>query len=349
MTRWYESPKCEESAVIAGQICFVRNIDGYPFEDKMTDEQQLELLQAVSNAVEQIQQTLALDFRFYHLGEMAEHEVNSLIGRLAIAPLMMENRAHAGLMVSEDDEISILINGKEHICVQISCPGHSIREAYVLMNRVDDLINSKLTYAFSDKYGYLTASPLLAGTGMTASYLMHLPMLDDNKKIAGFEKELSQYGFILGGHFHGRNQAPGSIYRVRNRKTLGLSEPEIISALEHLTLQIRQQEEQLAAAAMMTSAAHQKNLVYRAYGLLRYAMELNYDETMTCLSLLRTGQLGGCLDKQALPSVFAAMIEIDENILRSGQTPPAGETDVNRLRAARIHGCLGNVPAPDTE
>ncbi len=347
MTKWYESPKCEESAVIAGQICIVRNVDGYPFEDKMTDEQRLELLTRVVNCIEDIRQILGLSFRFYGLADMKEYEVKALVGRLAIPPLMMGDHTHAGLMVSEDDAISILINGKEHICVQISCAGHSIREAFVLMNRVDDLMNSKLSYAFSDKYGYLTASPLLTGTGMTASYLMHLPMLDDDKKITGFEKELGQYGFILGGHFHGRTQAPGNIYRVRNRKTLGLSEPEIISALEHLTLQIRQQEEQLSAEQMTASPAHQRDLVYRAYGLMRYAWELKYDETMTCLSLLRAGQMGGCMDKQALPSVFAAMVEIDENILKARAAASIEDKDVDRLRAACIHRYLGEVAAPD--
>ena len=347
MTRWYESPKCEESAVIAGQISFVRNIDGYPFEDKMTDLQRADLLIRVKDAAMQIQQVLQINFRFYYFQELPEYEVKALIGRLTIPPLMMEEHAHAGLLVSENEDISILINGKEHICVQISCPGHAIREAYVLMNRVDDLLNSKLAYAFSEKYGYLTASPLLTGTGMTASYLMHLPFLDTEKKIAGFEKELSQYGFILGGHFHGQSQAPGHIYRVRNRKTLGLSEPEIISALEHLTLQIKQQEEQLASRRMLESPDAQRDVAFRTYGLLKYAWELNYDEAMTCLSLLRAGRLCGCLGQDILPSAFAAMTEIDENVLRSCFIQDDEASDIQRQRARCIHRCLGSLTPPD--
>ena len=347
MTRWYESPRCEESAVIAGQISFVRNIDGYPFEDKMTDMQRAELLMKVKGAVSEISQILQISFRLYYLQELTEHEVKALVGRLTIPPLMMGDHAHAGLLVSEDEDISILVNGKEHICVQISCPGHAIREAYVLMNRVDDLLNSKLPYAFSVKYGYLTASPLLTGTGMTASYLMHLPFLDTEKKISGFEKELSQYGFILGGHFHGNTPAPGHIYRVRNRKTLGLSEPEIISALEHLTHQIRQQEEQLAARRMLETPDAQKDVAYRTYGLLKYAWELNYDEAMTCLSLLRAGRLCGCLSEDILPSAFAAMTGMDDNVLKTACSADDEESSLQRQRAVCIHRFLGSMTPPD--
>ena len=349
MTRWYESPKCEESAVIAGQISFVRNIDGYPFEDKMTDAQRAELLMKVKEAVSQIAQILQIKFIFYRLQELTENEVGALVGRLTIPPLMMGDHAYAGLLVSEDEDISILVNGKEHICVQISCPGHAIREAYVLMNRVDDLLNSKLPYAFSVKYGYLTASPLLTGTGMTASYLLHLPFLDTEKKISGFEKELSQYGFILGGHFHGKSQAPGHIYRVRNRKTLGLSEPEIISALEHLAHQIRQQEEQLAAKRMLETPDAQRDVAYRTYGLLRFAWELNYDEAMTCLSLLRASRLCGCLPEDILPSAFAAMTEMDDNVLKIKSAADNEESAIQRQRAMCIHRCLGSMAPPDLQ
>ena len=349
MTRWYESPKCEESAVIAGQISFVRNIDGYPFEDKMTDAQRAELLMKVKEAVGQIAQILQIKFIFYRLQELTENEVGALVGRLTIPPLMMGDHAYAGLLVSEDEDISILVNGKEHICVQISCPGHAIREAYVLMNRVDDLLNSKLPYAFSVKYGYLTASPLLTGTGMTASYLLHLPFLDTEKKISGFEKELSQYGFILGGHFHGKSQAPGHIYRVRNRKTLGLSEPEIISALEHLAHQIRQQEEQLAAKRMLETPDAQRDVAYRTYGLLRFAWELNYDEAMTCLSLLRASRLCGCLPEDILPSAFAAMTEMDDNVLKIKSAADNEENAIQRQRAMCIHRCLGSMAPPDLQ
>ena len=42
---------------------------------------------------------------------------------------------------------------------------------------VDASAGSKLNFAFRDDFGYLTASPSLTGTGLSAGVILHLPGL----------------------------------------------------------------------------------------------------------------------------------------------------------------------------
>ena len=242
MRKWYESEESNRDVIIGGQICLVRNIQGYPFEDKMSREQQQTLLQTVCDGIGEVEAALSMDFHFLSLPALKGYEQKALVGRLAVPPHMLAAGHETGLLLSEDESVSILINGREHLCIQVSCGGSHIQEAMRTARLVDNSLNRYLPYAFSKKYGYLTASPLFTGTGLSASYLLHLPYLEKKQLIGKLEKGLGQYGFSLRAHFQGQTQAPGSIYRVKNRKTLGLSESEILSALEHLTGQLAGQE-----------------------------------------------------------------------------------------------------------
>lgn len=351
MRKWYESRLCSEGIVIAGQVCLVRNVDGYPFVEKMTEQQQSELKEKIVHAAERIEDEIGVRFTYYDLASEDECVAEAFKGRLAIPPFMYLDGTDSGLLISDDESVSILINGREHICIQISGPGKNIYDIVNTANIVDDLLNSSLVFAYSNKYGYLTANPQFTGTGISVSYLLHLPFLEKGQKIAAFEKELTRYGFYLGGHFDGRVKAPGGIYRVRNRKTLGLSEPEIISALEQLTVQMTNQEKAVAEEYMKKNYVMETDLMYRAYGLLRYARSLDFDETMSYLSLIRSGDMyAGWADDQKL-FCFGMMVDIQDSVIELMSEEYEAEGGIkakyfSRIRADYIHEKLGYMPAP---
>lgn len=340
MHRWYESEESNAGVIIGGQVYFVRNIEGYPFEDKMNEEQQKTLLESVCYAVRESEEVLQTKFRFLNLALMKEYEQKALVGRLAIPPQMYVKEHRMGLLLSEDESVSILVNGREHLCIQVSCGGSHIQAAVKAANLVDDSLNRYLQYAFSRKYGYLTSSPLYMGTGMSASYLLHLPYLEKKQQIAQLEKGLGQYGFSLRAHFHGQTQAPGSIYRVKNRKTLGLSEGEIISALEHITGQLAQQEKKMSDQVLHSGRLQEEDQMYRAYGLLKYARDLSYDETMEYLSFVHIGDLNGIWPSGTTVGTFSMMVDVDDSVLSADAGVAISGSERGRARAAYIQGHL---------
>lgn len=348
MRKWYESEECNSGIIIGGQVCFVRNIENYPFEDKMSEAQQKALLESVCYAVREAEYSLGMKFTFLNLTELKAYERQALIDRLTIPPQMLVEGHTAGLLLSEDESVSILVNGKEHLCIQVSCAGVHIQEAVKTAGAVDDCLNQYLKYAFSKKYGYLTASPLFTGTGMSASYLMHLPYLEKKQLIRQLEKGLGQYGFSLRPHFHGQTQAPGSVYRLKNRKTLGLSEGEIISALEHLTGQMAEQEQKMAEKILRESRLSEEDQMYRAYGLLKYAKNLNYDETMAFISIIRIGDLNGIWQAQRPVGPFAMMIDIQDAVLSSNAAVWISGSERGRARAEYIQKHLQQINVSET-
>lgn len=345
MLKWYEMEECNQGPIIGGQIYLVRNVMGYPFEAKMDEEQQKALMEAVCYAVRESEESLQKKFTFINFSEIKDYEQQALLAKLAIPPQMFEKHLVSGILLSEDESVSVLVNGKEHLCIQVSCPGNHIQEAMALASRVDDCLNQYLKYAFNRKYGYLTSSPLYMGTGISASYLLHLPYLEQKSMIHQMEKQIGQYGFSLRPHFDGQTEAPGSIYRMRNRKTLGLSESEITSALEHLAGQLAEQEELLAKQCLNDDRLSQIDPMYRAYGLIKYARKLGYDETMACLSLIHTGDLYRVWPEDRNVSPFSTMLNISDAVLSANAAMPISSSERGRARAEYIRKQMPELDA----
>ncbi len=345
MRKWYESEKASTGTIVGGQICLVRNIAGYCFEDKMDAGQQESMTEAVRHAVLSSEENLKMKFDFLNLSEMKAYEREALIGRLVVPPQMLVRGRKSVLFRSEDESVTILVNGSEHICIQVSCAGPNIRDAMDTANAADDCLNRELKYAFSKKYGYLTASPLYTGTGMSASYLMYLPYLEKKEQIGRIEKELGQCGYTLRAHFHGQTPAPGSVYRVKNRRTLGLSENDIISSLEQLTSRLAGQERETAQKELTDNNGWEMDQMYRAYGLLKYARDLNYDETMEYLSIVHGGDTNGVWSGTDPLVRFYMMTQISEAVLTAEADRDMKNMATGEARAEFIRQNLGVMEA----
>ncbi len=342
MRNWYEQDACDPGIIVGGQVCLVRNLSGFPFTDKMTHEQREQLSDLVRRAILIEESSLQMHFTYIPLSGEARSNLGSLICTLAIPPNMIgDTNEEQGLLLSEDESVSILIGGREHLCIQVSCAGKQIRHALVIANRVDDAINRHFAYAFSHKYGYLTANPLFTGTGLQVSYLLHLHYLEKRRKIAKIEKEFSQYGFSLRQHFGGEGEAPGCIYRIKNRKTLGLSEAEILSALEFLAGSLMQSEN--SAYMQRSFEEEQKDLdqMYRAYGLLRYARELDCEEAQNYLSFLRLADRYQIWGEEILSGRFSTMVRIQDAVLL--HRADDSQTETGRLRAEFVRSILPDI------
>ena len=89
--------------------------------------------------------------------------------------------------------------------------------------------------------GYLTFARLMVGTGMRASYMLHLPALEWSGQLQNTSGH-RKLGFTVRGLYGEGTKAEGSYYQISNQITLGQSESEIIDNLDTVTMQIVEQE-----------------------------------------------------------------------------------------------------------
>ena len=87
-------------------------------------------------------------------------------------------------------------------------------------------LEQRVTYAFSEEFGYLTACPTNVGTGMRASVMLHLPALVLTKQIEKVFRALQKINLAVRGLYGEGSRASGDFYQISNQVTLGKSEAD---------------------------------------------------------------------------------------------------------------------------
>ena len=83
--------------------------------------------------------------------------------------------------------------------------------------------------------------PTNLGTGLRASVMLHLPILEGSGNLGTLADSVSKIGLTVRGMYGEGSKSAASLYQVSNQVTLGISEEEIITSLENIVKQIEKQ------------------------------------------------------------------------------------------------------------
>ena len=284
MNKWYIENGEQGDIVISTRIRLARNLEEYPFPCRLTVKGKEKVCEEIKNAV------LADDkwgFSFADMKDFTRSQVISLAERHLISPEFASDRAGRGLLLTDDEAISIMLCEEDHIRLQVMMSGLALKEAYSVADKVDNLIGSKLNFAYDDRIGYLTQCPTNLGTAMRASVMLHLPALTRCGQIGKLASTVSKLGLVIRGAYGEGSSPKGDIYQLSNQITLGISEEAALDNLQSITLQLIAQERSAAEKLLENPAEEDK--IFRAMGILQNARVLSGDEFMELASLIRMG------------------------------------------------------------
>lgn len=287
MTKWYENNIMSNDIIISSRVSLLRNIIDYPFALKITEEQSKNLIQEVRNGF--FAEPYPENYVFYPVESIANRQKAAYIESYILSRKTDQWHKPQGLIVAEDESACVRINSRDHLNIVAMAKGDQLEEAYKKADQLDDWLNKKLDYAFSPKYGYLSSSPSNMGTGMRASYFLHLPFMESTGLVRATSEELNKYGYVLRGVYGEDSDSSGCIYQLYNQKTLGMSETELITSLKQMANQVITQERDLRTSGIRKNRDAYEDSVYKAYGILKYARSLTLNEATDYLSNLRIG------------------------------------------------------------
>lgn len=188
---------CTGSNVVYSRVRLARNWDEYAFPAKLDQKQAQELLERLKEGLKEIG---GLDGNTYvcrDLNQIKDLERMALRERRILNSATVSKREPAGLMLSEDEASSLILGGDDHIRIQLLSPGLNLDELWARMDRMDDYVNERFSYAFDDKYGYLTSFPTNVGTGLRACVVLHLPVLSQVRKFQSIVADMSRFGTAI--------------------------------------------------------------------------------------------------------------------------------------------------------
>ena len=154
-----------------------------------------------------------------------------LVERHLVSREHASKSAGSAVVISHDQQLSIMINEEDHLRMQSLLPGLQLREAYKINNEADFYLEDRVPYAFHPDLGYLTACPTNVGTGLRASAMVHLPALVLAEQINQIVNSVGKIGLAVRGLYGEGTEALGNLFQVSNQTTLGETEEEIIDRL----------------------------------------------------------------------------------------------------------------------
>lgn len=311
MSKWYEEEKSNNGIIISSRVRLARNLKKYNFYNKLSAEDAEKMIEEVKNSILGSRTVFGEQFKYIPINKLDENEKFSMVERHIISPELMRNNKPCGVLVKDDETISIMLNEEDHIRIQAIAAGDNIDEAYDTADKIDNLIEESVEYAFSEKFGYLTSCPTNVGTGLRASYMMHLPQLERTGQIRSLTQAISKFGITVRGIYGEGSEAMGSIYQVSNQVTLGQSEREIIENLKKVVSTIVQREQELEKNAYARAKDDVEDKVWRSYGILKTARKISAKEAMQMLSNLMEAKNMGV---EPMPDINIRPVELMINI-----------------------------------
>jgi len=335
-TPWYQEKQIDENQILSSRVRLARNVKKYPFKNKLNNINASNLVDDAVYAAKAAGS--ASYFHELNIHSLGATEQNVFLEKHIISPEFLKDKLPKGLMISDSENVSVMINEEDHIRIQSVMPGQNLEIAYKNASLIDDLIEEKLEFAFHLEYGYLTSCPTNTGTGLRASYMIHLPCLGKTDLNKTLLPHIVKFGITLRG-IYGEGTAPmGSIYQISNQNTLGKSEEEIMIGLKNITENVIKQEQESLNKLMETKRGYLEDKIYRAYGIITNSRSISAKEAMELLSDLRLGYMTGILEKpKPAKQIYQIMMEIQPGHLqrRAGEEMTDTERDIARAKYLR--------------
>lgn len=330
MSSWY-SALTPDDVVVSTRIRLARNLSDMPFPARMSDSQREELKQRVKSALGDSNTPFAKSLKYIDMADIPENEIGAMVERHIISPEFAASNKSRGIILSEDESISIMIGEEDHIRIQVLLGGFQLEKAYDIAEQLDSLLHARLHFAFDPQLGFLTECPTNLGTGLRASVMLHLPVCEQTGEISLLSDTVGKIGFTVRGMHGEGSRSAAALYQISNQITLGISEKNAIDNLKIIIGQIAEKER---AALGQIEAIRIEDKAYRAIGTLKNCRILSGKEMMNLLSLIKLGQNGGIIKDEV--NTIQLLIEGQPHMLmrKYGEMSPE-ERDICRAAAVR--------------
>lgn len=289
VSSWMSSEGPDADIILSSRIRLARNLRNYKFPTLFSNEEAREIIQKVNGALRSKAFEKFGALQFLEIDGLKSLQKRVLVEKHLISPRLTEQATHGAVFLSENEDISIMINEEDHIRIQCLFPGMQIEEALERANAIDNILEEELDYAFEEDLGYLTTCPTNVGTGLRASVMVHLPALILTRQMNRIIPAINQLGLVVRGLYGEGSEALGNIFQISNQITLGKSEEDIVGDLKGVVQQIITQERAAREALVKTSHIQLEDRVFRSYGTLANSRIIKTKEAAECLSDVRLG------------------------------------------------------------
>ncbi len=335
---WLRGSGPESDIVISSRIRLARNLAEFPFVRRASSEERGQLSKLVKSRLAACNAWPGLMYLDLH--ELDEVDRQFLVERQLMSREMADGDGERGVAVDQDERFSIMVNEEDHLRIQVICSGLDVQTAWERIDKIDDLLEQRLTYAYHDTLGYLTACPTNVGTGLRVSVMLHLPALVVTREIEKVFRSLQKINVAVRGLYGEGSQFMGDFYQISNQITLGRSELELVETVNEVVPRIIEYERRARDFLVNESEQDLHDDVSRAFGILCTAKKISSEETLHYLSKVRMGVNLGLIRSIEIATINKLFVHTQPAHLQKLRGQHLSVSDRNIERAAYLQSHL---------
>lgn len=332
----------DADVVVSSRIRLARNLAGFPFVARASEVQRREVVELVRRALGADPGAPALEWLI--MSQASAHRRQLLVERHLVSRNLAGTEIACAVGLSRDERLSVMVNEEDHLRIQSLAPGFDLRRAMAIASSFDEALGRRVDYAFSPRWGHLTACPTNVGCGIRLSVMMHLPSLKLTGELERVKRAAKDLNLAVRGFYGEGTEAMGSFFQISNQVTLGVSEDDLLEEFaDRVVPQIVAYEREARSMLLDRSRLVVEDKVCRAAATLRAARLLTADEALKLLSSLRLGVSAGLVTGLSLDRLSALVVQSQPAHLLASEPAAKDEQTAKAIRANFLRQALRDV------
>ncbi|XP_075146645.1 arginine kinase Lit v 2.0101 [Haematobia irritans] len=243
----------ERKYILSTRIRIARNIDGYPYFAKLSEQQFKEIEGKVKDATEAFDEEFT--GAYYSLDDINQETQTEMVARHILFKRGDEYLQSAGcyrfwpigrgIYHNAAETFLIWVNEEDHLRIISMAKCGDLGDVYNRLVKGLQELEKNLSFGRHPRYGALTACPTNLGTTLRASVHIRLPLLSkDQERLQTMAKDLNLQIRGTGGE---HTAIKDGIMDISNRRRLGYTEFELVKSLQEGIITLVKAEQELEA------------------------------------------------------------------------------------------------------
>lgn len=257
---WLSPEAPQTDVVLSSRVRLMRNLRGHffphradPDELKSVQRQVIEALRAVTSPSPKWEdEPKFTESAFEVMKDLSPAEREYLVGCRLVSPEFHWREPGRAVLLDAPRMTSIMVNEEDHLRLQTLTPGWSFEFAYGAAHELLAAMESRLPFAWSPKFGFLSASPFNCGQGVRISSMFHLIGLAQNKELPQLLKAMAENGIVVRGLFGESSRAVGAFVQISITSD---NLPEFEGAIAYLAEKERQARAEISHDELYNKAS----------------------------------------------------------------------------------------------
>lgn len=326
---------------LSSTISLSRNMEKYKFPGKLAGDKRKQIVSLASKEM--------MTSSFLTKPVLINAEDMSSVGKEFLVEHFLTMRsfqhAHQGeaFIVDSMGRFLAALNVRDHILLHmIDCKGE-LENIWETLVNLESVIGKTMNFAFSPRFGFLTADPMMCGTALIVHVYLHLPALLHTGTFQDVMEKYRDDGMAVEGFQGSPNEFIGDIIAIHNNYTLGLTEENILSNLRTIATKLVVEEKGARSRIQQEGKTEIKDKVSRAYAVLLHSYQIEAVESFNAISLLKIAIDLGWIEGISHVELNALLFRIRRAHLLTYFGEQIAQDEISHRRADFVHQIFKNV------